>query len=431
MFETLNAILGTDILRYSLMMGTGALMAYTLHPLPSAMDSFTSSNILKFGTLFLFGLLMAGTLNLSKFMVVFFSALLIMILFEYFRQIDKGLTNSAAVKAAAKEFMWGNDPMSSYDAETPYADPRMGIPQYLPDGVTPAVTFVGDAGGESNTGNYRMPEHMMDALYQNYPLSYPDEAPYGDKDWGVPSQMPDGSPGLVYASHVSEGFMNPISASFVELRALSTKGLNMLADASRDVALSVGIRDKERYENRVRSALLQIRDLSQQGINAASQMGRNIAANMGVVEREQFANPIQAAFLEIKNASQRGINAASQMGRNMAASVGLASRERLANPLQNIFNQVQAVSKRGIAIASDVASNMGSAIGLRESFNSPLDNALTGLQGITQRGIHAATQFGRGVVSAAGLKPEALINPLDASFVLPTKGLGVLIPSFK
>ena len=431
MFETLNAILGTDVLRYSLMMGTGALLAYTLHPLPSAMDSFTSSNILKFGTLFLFGLLMAGTLNLSKFMVVFFSALLIMILFEYFRQIDKGLTNSAAVKATAKEFMWGDDPMNSYPAGAPYADPRMGIPQYLPDGVTPAVTFVGDAGGESNTGNYKMPEHMQDALYQDYPLSYPAEAPYGDQDWGVPSQMPDGSPGLMYASHVSESFMNPIAASFVELRALSTQGLNKLADASRDIAASVGIRDKEKYENRVRSALLQIRGLSQQGLNAASQMGRNIAANMGIVEREQFANPIQAALTGIQHASQRGLNAASQMGRNIAASVGLASRENLANPLQNIFSQMKSVSKRGLDIAAGVGANLGSAVGLRETMTSPLDNALSGLQGISQRGIHAAKQFGRDVVSAAGLKSELLFNPLDSAFVLPTKGLGVLIPELQ
>lgn len=233
MFETLNAILGTDVLRYSLMMGTGALLAYTLHPLPSAIDTFTSSSILKFGTLFLFGLLASYPINMSKFMVLFFAALLIMILFEYFRQVDKGLSTVPAVKAAAKEFMWGDDPMDSYPAEAPYADPRMGIPQYLPDGVTPAVTFVGDAGGESNTGDFRTPEHMQDALYQDYPLSYPDEAPYGDQDWGIPSQMPDGSPGLVYASHVSENFMNPIAASFVELRALSTQGLNTLANASR------------------------------------------------------------------------------------------------------------------------------------------------------------------------------------------------------
>ena len=410
MFETLNAILGVDVLRYSLMMGTGALLAYTLQPLPSAMDTFTSSNILKFGTLFLFGLLTMGTINLSKFMVVFFAALLIMILFEYFRQVDKGLSSVPAVKAAAKEFMWGENPMNSYPAEAPYADPRMGIPQYLPDGVTPAVTFV--SGEESNTGNYRMPEHMRDALYQDYPLSYPAEAPYGDQDWGVPSELPDGSPGLVYASHVSEPFMNPITASFVELRALSTQGLNILADASRDVAASVGIRDKEKYENRIRSALLKIRSMSQRGLNALS--------NMGISKHEQFANPIQAILTKIQSASQRGLDAASLMGRNIAASVGLASRENLTDPLQKLFNKMQAVSKRRFNI-----------VRRGETMTNPLDTALKGVQGITQRGLHAAKQYGRSIVSAAGLKPENLFNPLDSAFVLPTKALGVLVPELQ
>ncbi len=406
MFETLNAILGADVLRYSLTMGTGALIGYTLWPLPSAIDKFASSSILKFGTLFLFGLLAAYPINLSKFMVVFLAALLIMILFEYLRQVDKGLSAVPAAKAAVKEFMW-NNPMDSYPAEAPYADPRMGIPQYLPDGTTPAVTFAGHAGGVSFRGS----EHMRDALYQDYPLSYPAAAPYGDQDWGIPSEMPDGSPGLVYASHV-EQFMNPISASFVELRALSINGLNTLADASRGIAASVGIRDKEKYENRIRSALLQIRDISQQGVNMVSQSGRNIAANMGMVNHEQFANPLQSAFMEVQNASRQGLQAALQLGRNTTASI-FSSKECLSDPLQDIFSQMNAVSKRGM-----------SAIG----FGEPLANPIPG---IAQRGLRAVKQFGRGVVSAAGLNPEKLFNPLDAAFVIPTQGLGVLVPGLE
>ena len=207
MFETLNAVLGNEMIRYTLLMGTGALMAYTLRPLPSAIDSFANCNLMKFGTLFLFGALLAHPLDMSKFMVLLFAALMIIVLFEYFRQIDKGRSALDAAAETAKEFMFGQDPMASYPAQIPYADPRMGIPQYLPDGKTAAVTFSGHAGGWSNTGNFTTNvsnEGMRgDALYQGLPLSYPGAAPYGDKHFGIPSQTADGSPGLVYSNHTS------------------------------------------------------------------------------------------------------------------------------------------------------------------------------------------------------------------------------------
>ena len=243
MFETLNAILGMDVIRYSLLMGSGALLAYTLRPLPSAIDTFASYNSLKFGTLFLFGLLMAYPLNLTKFMVVFLAALIIMVLFEYFRQVDKGLL---ATKGSAKEYM--ADPYfgqpRTYPGQVPYGDPRLGIPQYLPDGKTLDVVYNG-YNGMSNTGNYVEPKlnkEMFggdDAYYQGMPQSYSAGAPYGDPMWGIPSKLADGSPGLVYDSHAYENLENPLAPMWADARNLSQLGMNAASRFGIDIASAV------------------------------------------------------------------------------------------------------------------------------------------------------------------------------------------------
>lgn len=256
MFETLNAILGMDVLRYSLLMGSGALLAYTLHPLPSAMDTFASSSILKFGTLFIFGILLAGHIDMSKFLVIFFAALIIIILFEYLRQVDKGLSKPAAVKETAKELMWGSDPTMSYPGAVPYADPRMGIPQFLPDGKTPAVAY-SNYGENSNTGDYR-------------------------------------------STAGAEHLANPLANTFGEVRRLTTKGLTVAGEMSRGILNAAGIphtANAEHIANPLADTFGEVRRLTTKGLNVAGEMSRGVLNAAGIKDKERLLNPLDAAFI--------------------------------------------------------------------------------------------------------------------------------------
>jgi hypothetical protein len=350
MFETLNAILGNEMLRYSLLMGSGALLSYTLHPLPSAIDTFASSSFLKFGTLFLFGLLMAHPLNVSKFMIVFLAALVIMILFEYFRQIDKGRAGVDAAKEATKEFMWGEEPTASYPGATPYADPRMGIPQFLPDGKTPAVTFVGYGGGRSNTGDFtteRMANPLEATLMGIRDLSL--------KGYNMANEM---SKNIAVGVGLSEHMADPLQATLIDIKNLSKKGFSLLSG--------------ERFENPFKAVFTGIYNASQQGINMASQMGSGIASSVGL--SEQMVNPLETVFTGIYNASQEGINMVTNMSSSMADSLGPGSEHfGMPNPLSFGFNEINNLAQRGMDTVASVGQDVAGAIGLKETLVNPLD----------------------------------------------------------
>jgi hypothetical protein len=314
MFETLNAILGNDMLRATLLMGSGALLAYTVRPLPSAIDTFASCNMLKFGALFIFGASVMGELCLSRFMVLLFATLLIMVLFEYLRQADKGLSVTDTAAATAKEFMWGDDPTLSYPAAAPYADPRRGIPQYLPDGVTPSVTYVGHSGGRSNTGDFNSqysPEDLSN------PLEGAAATVSGWAGQGIDLAASAGSNLAAAVGMGNEHLSNPLEGAYDSIRDWSDQGIQAVSGVGAELAASAGLKNEHAF-----NPIATVRDLTEQGAGVAMDVGSDILST--VQGREQFVdlfNPLDVVFAPVVGPSQ-------------AIKV---YDERLANPLDSLF----------------------------------------------------------------------------------------------
>ena len=88
--DTINDVFSNDLVRLFLIILTGIVAGYTLKPVPKWLDNlFNTSYILKFIIIQTFGILVVYPINKSKLINIILITLMILILFEIFRNIDK------------------------------------------------------------------------------------------------------------------------------------------------------------------------------------------------------------------------------------------------------------------------------------------------------------------------------------------------------
>ncbi len=162
--DSLNNLFNTSIVSSALGVGLVVLAAQTLEPVPDVVKNSIHGNLLlKFVILFLLGLVMhRATLQSKDIMIYMLTALLLIVLFEYWRHVDKERAEIQAAKQAP-ENMWARDPYSRVDAtypgEAPIPSIDMGVPR----------------------------EHMWARdPYGRTPSSYSGQAPGHDIDLGLP-----------------------------------------------------------------------------------------------------------------------------------------------------------------------------------------------------------------------------------------------------
>jgi hypothetical protein len=87
--DTINNTFSNDLFRLLLIILTGIFASYTLRPIPKWLDNlFNTSYILKFIIIIIIGILVVYPINKSKLINVILVSLIILILFEIFRNID-------------------------------------------------------------------------------------------------------------------------------------------------------------------------------------------------------------------------------------------------------------------------------------------------------------------------------------------------------
>jgi len=151
------------------------MAAHVLEPVPEVVKENLHNNLpLKFMILFLLCVVMHGSeLNMNRAVICMLVALLLMVLFEYWRHIDK----EREVTKPATENMWARDPYgkvaATYPAEPPNADVDMGIPPYPNQAAHESPPLSREAFGSD-------PYNRGDLT------TYPGQAPQTDVDMGIP-----------------------------------------------------------------------------------------------------------------------------------------------------------------------------------------------------------------------------------------------------
>ena len=84
-----NNILSIDFIRILLLLLTSVYIGYTLQPVPETLNNlFNNSNLFKFLILFICGSTSLYPLDDQKIMYIFISSIIILLLFNYLRNLD-------------------------------------------------------------------------------------------------------------------------------------------------------------------------------------------------------------------------------------------------------------------------------------------------------------------------------------------------------